>query len=59
MVRGHVTNTLGVITHPNVVTKDGECIALNMAALHGIEVTEAEVFNTYEIAPNKAGWGQC
>ena len=57
-----MTNTLGVITHPSVFTKDGECIAFNMAALHVLEIKEledkeAEVLNAYEIALNKAGWG--
>ena len=54
-----MTNTMGVITHPIVVTTDGECIALIMAALHDQEVKEEEESNAYEMSPNKAGWGQC
>ena len=54
---GHVINILGVITHPSMVTKDGECIHLNMTALHDLEIKDAEVLNAYEMAPSKAGWG--
>ena len=52
-----MTNTMGVIAHPGVVTKDGGCIALFMAALHELEVKAAEVLNVWEMTPNKAGWG--
>ena len=38
-----MTNTLGVITHPSVVTKVGECIALIMATLHDLEIEEAGI----------------
>ena len=40
-----MSNTLGVITYPGVTTKDNGCIALIMAALHDLEVKEAEVLN--------------
>ena len=50
-----MTNTLGVITHPGGVTKDGECITLNMASLHYLKVKEAEVLNAYEMSPSKSG----
>ena len=35
----------GVIAHFGVVTKDGGCIALSMAALYDLEVNEAKVLN--------------
>ena len=41
VVGGHVTDTLDVIIKLDVVTKDGGCIALNMAALHDLVVKEA------------------
>ena len=40
-----MTNTLGVIAQPGVVTKDGGCIALIMAALYDLELKEAEAMN--------------
>ena len=38
---------------PSVVTRDGECIALNIDALHDLEVKEPEVLNAYKMTPYK------
>ena len=55
MLEGHVTNTLGVITHPSVFTRDSEYIALVMVALHDLHIGQKkkEVVNAYVKAPNK------
>ena len=48
-----MTHTSDVITYFSVVTRETECISLNMAAVHDLEVKAADVLNALVIAPNE------
>ena len=48
-----MTHTLDTSTYFSVVMRETVCIALNMAALHDLEVKAADVLNTYVMAPKR------
>ena len=52
VVGGSATQMLDVITYSSIVTTDTTCIALAMAALHDLDVKEAEVLRIYMMTPN-------
>ena len=47
-----MTNTLNTITYSSVVKRETLCITLTMAALHDLQVKEANILNAYVMTPN-------
>ena len=50
---GHVTQMPGVITYSSMITRETVCIAFTMAALDDINVTAADVLNSYVMTLNR------
>ena len=47
-----MTHTLDTITYSSVVMRETVCIALNMAALHDLEVKLSDMVNAWVTASN-------
>ena len=48
-----MTHTSDVIAYFNIVTRETVYFALNVAALHDLEVKEVELLNMYVTIPNR------
>ena len=53
VAKGHMTHTLDAITYSSVAIRETVCIALTVAALHGLEVKAADALNDCVMAPNR------
>ena len=53
VARGHMTETLAVLTYMSVVSRDSACIALTIAAVDNLQVKASDVQNPFLTAPCK------
>ena len=51
VARGHMTETLAVLTCASVVSRDSVCIALTIATLNDLQVKASYVQNSFLMAP--------